>query len=100
MEQWEPWIGEVLPLEREPDNEEDNCAVAIKKNGETVGHVPFNHAPIISAFLRRSSNKGFVEVTGAKVNRGAGYGLEIPCRYNFFGSEIYIGRLITIIDRQ
>ena len=42
MEQWEPWIGEVLPLEREPDNPEDNCAVAIKKSGETVGHVPFN----------------------------------------------------------
>ena len=54
------------------------------KNGETVGHVPFNHAPIISAFLRRSSNKGFVEVTGAKVNQGAGFGLEIPCRYQFF----------------
>ena len=32
MEQWEPWNGEVLPLEREPDNPEDNCAVAIKRN--------------------------------------------------------------------
>ena len=51
MEQWEPWNGEVLPLEREPDNPEDNCAVGIKKNGETVGHVPFNQAPVVSAFI-------------------------------------------------
>ena len=48
MEQWEPWNGEVLPLEREP---EDNCAVGIKKNGETVGHIPFNQAPVVFAFI-------------------------------------------------
>ena len=24
-EQWEPWIGEVLPLERNPTNPEDYC---------------------------------------------------------------------------
>ena len=29
MEQWEPWIGEVLPLERDLTNPEDKCAVAI-----------------------------------------------------------------------
>ena len=46
-------------------------------------HVPFNLAPIISAFLKRSCNKGLVEVTGSRVNRGAGYGLEIPCKYHF-----------------
>ena len=27
------------------------CAVAIKKNGEIVGHVPFNQAPVVSAFI-------------------------------------------------
>ena len=30
------------------------------------------------------------EVTGNKVNRGAGYGMEIPCKYHFFGSAPYI----------
>ena len=50
MEQWEPWIGEVLPLEREPTNPEDKHAVTIKKRGGTVGHVPFNLAPVVSAF--------------------------------------------------
>ena len=56
----------------------------IKRSGETVGHAPFNLAPIISAFMKRSCNNGLVEVTGNRVNRGAGYGLEIPCKYISF----------------
>ena len=97
-EQWEPWIGEVLALERDPTNPEDKCAVATKNGSGTVGHVPFNLAPVVSAFLKRSSNKGLVEVTGNKVNRGAGFGLEIPCKYHFFGSDLYIDRLKTIVE--
>ncbi len=31
-EQWEPWIGEVLPLERDPTNPDDRHAVAITGN--------------------------------------------------------------------
>ena len=73
MDRWNPWIGEVLPLERDPTNLEDQCAVATKKSGGTVGHVLFNLAPVVSAFLRRSSNKGLMEVTGNRVNRGTGY---------------------------
>ena len=42
---WNPHIGEVLPLEREPNNSEDRFAVAIKRTGSVVGHVPFNFAP-------------------------------------------------------
>ena len=100
MERWEPWIGEVLPLEREPTNPEDKCAVAIKKCGETVGHVPFNLAPVVSASLKRSSNKGLTEVTGNRVNCGAGYGLEIPCKYHFYGSKLYIERLKSTVEKQ
>ena len=37
----------------------------------------------------RSVNKGMVEVTGTKVNLGAGYGLEIPCKYHFFLDRTY-----------
>ena len=36
----QPWIGEVLPLERDPTNPHDKFAVAVKKCGETVGHLP------------------------------------------------------------
>ena len=49
-------------------------------------------------FLRRDVNKAFVEVTGEKVNRGAGYGLEIPCVYRLYGPPAYIERMRTIVD--
>ena len=75
---WDPFIGEVLPLEREPNNSEDRFAVAIKRRSDVVGHLPFNLAPVVSAFLQRSINKGLVEVT---VNRDGGYGLEVPFIY-------------------
>ena len=45
-------------------------------------------------FLRQECNKGFAEVTGNRVNRGAGYGLEVPCIYS---PAIYIQRLQQII---
>ena len=39
-----------------------------------------------------------MEVTGAKVNRGAGYGLEIPCIYRLYGPSIYINRMKELVD--
>ena len=35
-------------------------------------------------------NKGTVEVTGAVVNRGAGYGMEVPCKYRLYGIRAYV----------
>ena len=55
-----------------------------------VGHVPFNLAPSIS--LERDINKAFAKVVGEKVNRGAGYGLEIPCIYHLYGPKPYIDK--------
>ena len=37
---WTPVIGEELPAEREENNEHDEHAVAVRKNGVIVGHVP------------------------------------------------------------
>ena len=51
--------------------------------------------PVVSAFLRRGINKGLVEVTGVKANRGGGYGLEVPCIYHFYGS---IDKLKKLVD--
>lgn len=87
---WSPQLGEVLPIEREPTNEKDQFAVAVKYEGRVVGHLPFNIAPTVSRFLNRSVNKGTVEVTGARVNRGAGYGVEIPCKYRLYGSKKHV----------
>ena len=74
MELWEdPQQGQCLLLKREPGNTLDKHAVAVLKDGQIVGHMPYNLAPTVSQFLRRDINKGFAEVTGGKVNRGAGY---------------------------
>uniref|UniRef100_A0A1X7UPP5 HIRAN domain-containing protein n=1 Tax=Amphimedon queenslandica TaxID=400682 RepID=A0A1X7UPP5_AMPQE len=93
MEVWTPKIGEVLVVKREAENPHHRYAVAIIKDGETVGHVPYNFAPIVSHFLKREVNKAFVEVTGDRINRGGGYGLEVPCSYKFYGPESYITKI-------
>ena len=94
---WDPRIGEVLLLQREPNNPEDKFAVAVIRRGNIIGHLPFSLAPVVSAFLRRDVNKGLVEVKGMKVNRGAGYGLEIPCTYHFYGSKSFIHKLNQLV---
>ena len=47
---WEPRAGEVLLLQREPDNGEDKLAVAVLKSGRVVGHAPKNLAPVFHHF--------------------------------------------------
>jgi hypothetical protein len=44
-------------------------------------------APYVSKFLKRASNSASVTVKGKRINRGAGYGLEIPCVYTFRGDQ-------------
>ena len=95
---WEPFVGETLLLKREPTNVRDRSAVAVMQETEVVGHVPYNISSALSMFLRRDCNKGFAEVTGNCVNRGAGYGMEVPCIYRLYGPTIYIHRLQQIIQ--
>ena len=49
-------------------------------------------------FLCRDVNKGFAEVTGEKLNRGAGYRLEIPCVYHLYGPKVYVDKLKKLVD--
>ena len=92
---WDPTIGEILHLENEPSNSQDQKAVAVKKLkiGRNVGHVPRGFSSAVFYCLSRPCNSGVVEITGAKINRGAGYGLEVPCVYRFSGPENYLRRL-------
>ena len=69
--------------------------VAVYYENQVVGHVPYNLVPTVSAFLRRD---GFAEVTGDKVNRGAGYGLEILCIYHLYGPKPYVDRMKGIVE--
>ena len=45
------------------------------------------HLRPIHHYLRRDVNKAFARVTGGKVYQGAGYGLEIPCVYQFLWTK-------------
>lgn len=91
-------IGESLLVKPEPTNAKDRKAVAVLKDDLVVGHIPHNLAPRLFQFLRRDINKAFAEVTGDKVNRGAGYGLEIPCVYRLYGPPVYIDRMRELVD--
>ena len=57
-----------------------------------IGHIPYNLAPIVLPFLARNFNKAVAEVTGPRVNRGVGYGMEVPCIYRFYGRQRYVDR--------
>ena len=93
---------DILLLKREPDNLVDASAVAVWKEDKIVGHVPYNIASVISQFLTRGCNKGFVQVNGNKVNRGAGYGLEVPCTapctYRLYDPRPFIERITQIVQ--
>ena len=98
MDVWTPEVGQALLLRQEPANCRNIHAVAVFKDDVIVGHVPYNIAPPFSQFLRREGNKGFAEVTGEKVNRGAGYGLEVPCIYRLYGSKLYLDKMKKVVD--
>ena len=95
---WTPTIGEVLLVKPEPTNEKDSNAVAVLKEDSIVGHVPRNLSPRLFHFLRRDVNNTFAEVTGQKVNRNAGYGLEIPCTYRLYGPPAYINKMKELVE--
>ena len=86
------------PNTAEPTNPKDKNAVAVYEEDSIVGHVPYNVAPYLSQFLARDVNKAFAEVTGEKVNRGAGYRLEIPCMYCVYGPKTYVNKLKELTD--
>ena len=49
---WELYVGETLLLKRESTNVKDHSAVAVMKETEVVGHVPYNISSALSMFLR------------------------------------------------
>ena len=53
---WDVAIDEDLVCKREPSNECDRYAVAVKKDGVFIGHLPWTISQPCSLFLRRGSN--------------------------------------------
>ena len=99
MQTWSPVVRQVLRLKKESANVHDMHAVDVYYENQVVGHVLYDLVPTVSAFLRRHVNEGFAKVViGDKVNRGAGYGLEIPCTYRLYGSKPYVDRMKSIVE--
>ena len=77
---------------------EFKCSLSVPKEDQIVGHIPFNLSPILLFHsLKRDVNKAFARVTRSKINGGAGYSLEIPCIYEFYGPKPYIDKLREVI---
>ena len=53
---------------------------------------------LISLPAHLSFNKGFAEVTGETVNRGAGYRLEIPSVYRLYDPKVYVDKLKKLVN--
>ena len=84
----------------EPDNCDDKVAMAVIKSRTDVGHVLKHLSTFFSQFLRRTCNKGVVQVTGEKVNRGGGHGLEVQCVYRLYGPEAYLDCLKKFLEDE
>ena len=46
-------VGESLVCERDPENASDRYAVAVKKEGTIIGHLPRKVSRVRSLFLRK-----------------------------------------------
>ena len=83
---WDAIIGEMLQCERELDNESDRYAVAIKKDGTIIGHLPRVISQACSLFLRRGN---FISCLATGHRRYSvdllHRRLEVPCTLRFEG---------------
>ena len=72
--------------------------------GRTDGHVSENLNKIFNIFLTLPNCAIKCKVAGKRINQGAGYVLEIPLQYNFFGTKKSCGlgceRRKKVIDRK
>ena len=95
---WDATVGEELECARESANPADRYAVAMKKNGETVGHVPKKMSRLCALFLERNGTI-LCTVTGprrhsADLPQG---GLELPCTLTFSGDSSAVSKVQMIL---
>ena len=78
---------------RELSNEYDEYAAAIVaidhfKREEVVGHVPLFLSKTLNKFLCLAGSYASCKVTGTRINKWIGVGLEIPIEITFVGKEM------------
>ena len=89
---WKPLIGDdSLRFKREDDNILDKNTVTVIHSNHigprVVGHVPFSYSSTFKKFLSLPNHTIRVLVIRKRINRGVGYGLEIPVEYVFNDNE-------------
>ena len=88
MDIWKPKAGdENFCLKSENEIQHDKFAVAIVLEERIVGRIPKNLNKVFHQFMKIPNCTIGCKVTGKRVNRGSGYGLEIPVQCRFIGAE-------------
>ena len=83
---WNPKLGDNdVEVKHEVNNEHDKFTIAILHSKGIVRHVPKNLSKFFYQFLSLPKYTISCEVTGKRVSRGGGFGLEIPVKYTFLG---------------
>ena len=83
---WEASVGEELSCQCEDGNSADPFAVAIKRSGVIVGHIPRKISSVCSLFLRRNGVMKIQTTGGRRYSADLPQGgLEIPCKITFEG---------------
>ena len=82
-------------MEREEGNEHDRYAVAVRKDGRVIGHVPRGSMSKISWFFLRRGGNITCKISG---KRKRGHGLEVPCFYIYHcGSSKMVSKLKKLL---
>ena len=55
---------------------------------------------IVTNFLTKPESEGTVKAEGKAVNRGGGYGMEVPCVYRLMWQHKYVKMLRNLLDLQ
>jgi len=81
---WMPVLGEHLVCKREEGNPQERYAIAVKKYGNIVGHMPCNISMLCSLFIRRGGTMICIISGGHQYSRDLPQGrMEIPYKYRF-----------------
>ena len=85
--EWPIPIGETLFCKKEPGNNHSAVAVCRSLDGKqiAVGHIPAYLGPTLFEFLSLPECSVTLFVTGNRVNRGGGFGLEVPVKARLEG---------------
>jgi len=84
-------------VKQERDNRYDKHIIAVLMDASTVGHVPREICKNVYYFLNHDGNVVFCEVTDDCCNRGAGFGVEIPCVLKFYGCRMHVIKLKELL---